>query len=339
MATLTERENLLRLYDEELPDWVPLAEKSVSAGMPGFLGPWFMGHQSGDQFLDPFGVLYELADPRIFPMPAPDVFKVPDITHWRDYFPPEECMPDLDSVDWVASAAADTSYWDRENRVTKMMIGGNGSGSIFVFMANLLGHKNALMAMIEEEDYWHEMCDMITTWHEKLIAYIGQYHKPDAICFCDDNAYSNGTFMSPKTYREVIKPYHKRLADAVLKAGCIPEIHCCGKADGIADDFADIGVRSWDPCQIFNDLEGVQARNGRKLILCGGWDSSGPAALKGASEEVVRGAVRKAIDRSAGNGGDVFSTSMMTEAWYVGEEHIGWISDEADKYGKTFYKA
>ncbi|MCL1802855.1 MAG: hypothetical protein FWG30_04330 [Eubacteriaceae bacterium] len=349
MAKLTERENLQMVYDGLVPEWVPLSERCSAIGY----GPPMVIQLrknltdtapaprdqvgAGSRLFDIFGIEYEISDPRIGPMPAPDVFKVPDITKWHEYFPPS-LLPDLSSYDWNEIAKPVVDNWDRVNKRTKYLFTGCTGGTTYMWMATILGHKEAMIASLEEPEAWHELNDVLTSWQEEAIRYIARYIKPDSICFCDDNAYGHGTFLSPATYKEMIKPYHARLAKAIISEGCVAEIHCCGKADMIADDFVDIGLSAWNPAQHFNDLEGIQERHGNKLILEGGWESNGPAGIAGASEAIVRAAVRRAMDRSAKNGGYVFSTSGMTAVFDVGQEHVDWISDEAVKYGEAFYK-
>jgi len=340
MAALSEKENLLLVYKGEEPEWVPIAERceDVAFGPAALIGGFGVERKAGDRYTDLFGITYEVSDPRIGPMPAPDLPPViTDITKWREQFPPEK-WPSLDGIDWIATAAADTAHWDRENKYSKAMFGGTGAGSNFVFAATVLGHQGAMTAMLEEPEHFDDLMQEITNLQLKVVHIFGKYYKPLSITMCDDCAYNQGTFMSPATYRDRIKPFHKQLVDAIIAEGCTPEIHCCGKAQGIVDDFVDIGLRAWDPAQYFNDLEAIKARHGNGLIIHGAWDSNGAAALLGASEDVVRGAVRSSIDRCAPGGGYVFTTSGMTEQWYVGEEHMGWIYDEADKYGKAFYK-
>ena len=339
MATLTQRENLMRVFNKEIPDWVPISEHASQMCFgPSYMSSWskYEGKKQGDIIYDRFGVMHEVIDPRIGAMPVANVFKVPDITKWRDDFPMKD-WPDLTKLDWEAYAAKDTELWDRANYTTNVAFGGNSSGSTYMWMATLMGHENAMIAMLTEPEAWHDLLDELTKFQEYIIKQIAYYYKPDCISMADDCAYNKGTFMSPESYREFIKPYHARLIKTIQECDIIPTIHCCGKADAIADDFVEIGIRSWNPAQVFNDLEGVMARHGNNLILNGCWESNGPAGIAGASEDVVRSAVRRSIDRCAPGGGYVFSAAGMTLEWAVGTEHINWIYDEATKYGATFY--
>ena len=340
MASLTQRENILRVYAGDVPEWVPINEHAnQSCFGPSYMTQWYKegNKKKGDIVYDHFGVMHEIADPRIGPMPVANVLKVPDITKWRDDFPVEK-WPKLDDIDWDTYAAKDTAAWDRKNKYQKVSFGGCGSGSTYMWGATLMGHEGAMVNMLAEPEAWDDLLDELTTWQENLVKKLAFYYRPDSIIMCDDCAFNKGTFMSPETYRARVKPFHARIVKAILEVGCVPEIHCCGRAEAIVDDFVEIGIRSWNPAQFFNNLEGVKERNGNRLILDGGWDSNGPAGLNGATEEVVRAAVRKSMDRCAPGGGYVFSTSGMTLEFSVGSEHIGWIYDEAIKYGAEFYK-
>jgi len=155
---------------------------------------------------------------------------------------------------------------------------------------------------------------------------------------CDDNSSKIGPFMSPATFRRMVKPYHKQLADAIADCGAIPTLHCCGNVDRLFDDFVDIGYVGWDPSQVQNDLAGMKARYGDRFTFFGGFDSQGPTNKKGTSEEKVREGIKRSFDILAPGGGYVFSTSGMMLPWDIGDEQAAWISDEARVQSRTFYQ-
>lgn len=335
---MTERENLLKVYNGETPEWVPVSEKATCGSVVSELVKWcFLPNMyRGQVITDIFGISYTVADPRICPLPTPGVFKIPDITRWEECL--ENSFPDLDAMDWEAMAKKDTAHFDRENKVCKVAVGGNICGAPFEMAMDMLGHRQGLMAMIEEEDAWHGLMNAITEWHEKLVDKVVTYYKPDCIQLGDDVCNAKGPFMSPSMYRDMIKPYHARIIKRIREGGCYAELHCCGKGEALVDDWKEIGIQVWNPVQIVNDLPALKAKYGNSFVFCGAWDSHGPAGMPGASEETVRSAVRRSMDILAPGGGYVFSTCGMTEAWSVGDEHISWIYDEAEKYGHTFYK-
>jgi uroporphyrinogen-III decarboxylase len=168
-----------------------------------------------------------------------------------------------------------------ENKVTKVLTAGNGSGSTFAFAVQLMGHEDAMVAMALEPEAWCDLLDTITTWHEGFIEYVARYYKPDIIEFADGLRLQHRNFMSPAMYRELIKPYHKRLIDKIVSVGCIPEMHCCGKAETLVGDWVEMGLRIWTPAQVFNDLKAIKEKYGNKLVIAGHGRATGPRPSRG----------------------------------------------------------
>ena len=51
-----------------------------------------------------------------------------------------------------------------------------------------------------------------------------------------------------------------------------------------------------------NDLNKIKAEYGDRLLIHGGWDSTGPHNFDGCTEDMVRAATRKALDDYARDG-------------------------------------
>jgi len=94
-------------------------------------------------------------------------------------------------------------------------------------VANGLRGMQLFEDMFSDEDYYHRLMDFVTTaiiarvlaWR----AYLGQDPRPEQGGFADDAI----QFLSVKTYREKVLPYHKRLFSALFGAGP-HSIHLCG---------------------------------------------------------------------------------------------------------------
>ncbi|MDR2957330.1 MAG: hypothetical protein LBU61_03995 [Coriobacteriales bacterium] len=342
MSQLTQRENTLKVYAGEMPDWVPVAEKAYALCMPfAVLG----GGGPGQPAPEPGTIIYNLLktphmippDPNIGPMPIPGDPQVPDITRWREYL--EFPFPDVSTLDWSTDIEMAKGI-DRDNLLVQALVGGVAfSGAPYNSMVDILGHEGASIAMLDEDEkaFWHELLTYQTDLEIALIDRLVDIYQPDIICSCDDLANAHGPFMSPATYAEMIRPYQERIIKRIIEAGCIAEVHCCGKADGFVDDWVEMGVKAWNPAQIFNDLEGIKAKYGRQFVISGGYDSQGKINVKGASEEEVRASIRDSFRKYAPGGGYIFGTSGMALAHDLGEEHMNWILDEAEKCSKEAY--
>jgi len=329
---LTQKENMQLLFNHEQPEWVPLAEEATNFAMNGFVMQWY---KPGQISTDIFGARYYTEDPRVGPMPIPGEPLLSDIHEWPD----KVIFPDLDAIDWVQAAKDDTKNWDPD-KWSQCMFSGSANGAVFQLMVTLMSHEGALYALADEdsEEEWHVLLSKLTDWTEDLIRRTIRYYKPDSCCICDDITNKLGPFMSPATFRRMIKPYHKQLVDAVVDEGAIPTLHCCGKTDKILGDLVEIGYKGWDPSQVFNNLPMMKETYGKDIVFFGGFDSQGPTNKAGTPEEEVRAGVRRSFEILAPGGGYCFSTSGMMLAWDIGEEQAGWIMDEARKQSASFYQ-
>jgi hypothetical protein len=203
----------------------------------------------------------------------------------------------------------------------------------------MMGFEEGLVSLSLEQETVFELFDFMAEYLRPFIEAIVKYYKPDAFKVTDDTATANNPFISPQMYREIIKPFHMRIAKLPLEAGLPIMMHDCGRCEDSIEDWFDFGVRGWDPAQVMNDLQGIKKKYAGKLMLCGCWDSSGPPGWAGTSEEVVRAAVRECADTYAPGGDFCFWASVYGEA--DDEEfttRAGWITDEYNNYVRPFYE-
>jgi uroporphyrinogen-III decarboxylase len=165
------------------------------------------------------------------------------------------------------------------------------------------------------------------------------YFKPDILGITDDTATMSNPFMSRQVFQDVIKPYHVRLGRLAQDRGLPVMMHNCGRCEDFIEDWREYGVNSWNPAQVTNDLDGIKKKYGNGLVLIGCWDSQGPAGWPGASEELVRQAVRDCIDRYGAGGGFMFLASTYGP---VGDEELEnrrrWMTSEYEAYRDHPYR-
>lgn len=89
--------------------------------------------------------------------------------------------------------------------------------------------------------------------------------------------------------------------------------HTCGKCEDIIDDFIEMGVKMWNSAQICNDLEHILVKYKGKLIVEGGWDSSGPASYIGADESVIVEETKRCALQYAQKGNFILFPTLLNE--------------------------
>jgi uroporphyrinogen-III decarboxylase len=320
---MTEKENYLKVLKGETPDWIPLYWDACQWMIPSVIEMPMPGKER-----NVYGIPYVIHENG--PIPRPNDFIMKDIADWRTAVN----IPTLEGYDWESAAQKDCAALDKNKAVALLL----GDGP-FLVLVNAMGFEAGLMAMAEEPEEVMAFFEALTVFQTKVLENVLKYYHPiDVVIIGDDVATARDLFISPRTYREMILPFHKRQAAIAKKYHMPLEMHCCGKCESIIDDWVDMGVSIWQPAQPLNDLAAIQKKYGKRLVLNGGWGNTGPAGIPGADEATVRQSIRDTIDKLAPSGAFVFwdGGGVGTENDMV--QKIAWAQDEMRKYGAHYYQ-
>jgi uroporphyrinogen decarboxylase len=132
----------------------------------------------------------------------------------------------------------------------------------------------------------------------------------DIVVEADDLGGQNAPLMSPRTYRELIHPRHKRLF-SFIKAQAPVKVfyHTCGAVRKLIPDLIEAGIDILNPVQISArdmDLPELKQEFGRDLVFWGGGVDT-QAVLGTATPDEVRAHVKQNIEALAPDGGFVFA--------------------------------
>ena len=322
---LSPKENLLRMYRGEMPEYIP------NRGFREFKCSAFIDVKKPGVKRDEFGVEYTGKE-EIFggaPIPMPGHYVLDDITRWRDKIK----APDISDVDWEALAKKDLEGIDRSTTGLVFYW-----GKIFQRLMDFMGHTDGLVAIALEPEECYAMLSYLCDFNCEVLKNICLYYKPDAVCIPDDTATARAPLISPETYRELIKPLHAREAEIVLNSGVYLDMHDCGCCEAFIDDWMDFGVRSWNPAQPSNDLAAIKKKYGRGLIISGGWDPQDPMTYGEVDEESLREALMRYVDELAPNGGFIFSAYAMGRLSGSGKNKMDVVNDVYMNYAKDWYR-
>jgi len=341
-AHLTPKENLLRVLNGEIPEWVP--SYSYYGPLPGVdedppnmgLRPAvYMGSRGPQGGLDPWGVPFESVDAvGGFTLPKPNHFILDDIRKWRDVIK----APDISDFDWekVAKADLDKLPYDRNNVAVFFHAGGGYFQNLMSFM----GFTEGLAAMYTEPEETKELLAYLHEFYMEVATNYIDYVKPDVLSLGDDTAAERAPFISPEMYRDILVPLYDDLARLARNRGIPINFHNCGKCEVFFNDLVRIGVNSWEPVQLSNDIHEIQKKFGRHLVIGGGWEGRGRLTAPDVTDEEIRESVRVALDSYARNGGYMFA-GAYTPGGLNDERTKHWnevMQREVYDYGHTFYK-
>lgn len=201
----------------------------------------------------------------------------------------------------------------------------------------LMGMENFLPKMVGNPEFAIALLTRITDLCKSMmghfLAELGS--NVDMVKIGDDLGTQTGLMISPKMYRELLKPLH---ADYIkfIKENTNAKVffHTDGDVFDLVDDFIEIGVDILNPIQTsagkMANLEALKKRYGDDLIFCGAIDTQN--ILPYGSPDQVRQEVRRVIN-TLGPGGGYMLASVHTIMDEVPPENILAIVDAVEEFG------
>ena len=158
----------------------------------------------------------------------------------------------------------------------------------------------------------------------------------DIIKIGDDLGTQTSLLISPKMYREILKPIHADYI-AFIKERTSAKVffHTDGDVFPLIEDFIEIGVDILNPIQTsagsMADLPELKKRFGSEIVFCGAVDTH--QILPHGTPEQVRQEVRRVIE-TLGPGGGYMVSSVHTIMNDVPPENIVAMVEAVEEFGK-----
>jgi uroporphyrinogen decarboxylase len=147
--------------------------------------------------------------------------------------------------------------------------------SVFEQMHPTCGHEYMLMGMALDPDWVRDMCevyaDMTLKVQQILFAEVGP---PDGIFYYEDMGFKQKPFMSPKMYKDIVWPAHKKQFDYAHSLGCPVIVHSCGFVEPLVPGLIEAGMNCLQAIEVKAgmDLIELKKKYGDRIALFGGMD-------------------------------------------------------------------
>lgn len=337
---LSKRENALLAYKHQVPEYIPCFYTDINVIQANPSGERYTGKEHGKDW---FGVDWTYETNICAPMPTPGKEMFEEISDWKKFVK----FPDLDSIDWEKQADIDVhtditalvmgkglipfednhSIYEEDKLRVCIVING-----MFERMHSFMGFENALIALAEDPESCEEFFSAMADFKIKYFEKIAKYYDLDVINAHDDYGSNDKLFMSPNTWRKLIKPHLKRMVDACHDLGLIYQHHSCGYIEPLFEDFVEIGIDAIDTLQACNkNLPELKKKYGDKITFCGGFDNMGVLDIPGVKPEAIKAEYRRVIDSLAPGGSYVIYPIAGTFGF------VGPFLEEHFQYGMGFY--
>jgi len=168
-----------------------------------------------------------------------------------------------------------------------------------------LGFKETLMLMAEDgklaAELFEACADQIIGTHEAAVAKGAEF---DGNWAGGDIAGKNGLLFSPKMYRELLMPQHRRIFSYFNERGLPTLYHGDGDNRPIVDDLLEAGIKALHPLEVKAgmDLCELKRRYRDRLVLFGGIDVR---AMSGAKEDLEK-EIRTKVPVAMEGGGYIY---------------------------------
>jgi uroporphyrinogen decarboxylase len=295
-------EQVLRLFET---DFRTVRMKAPSGGGgKGFTAFGIERTPPGHEFVDDLGtvwrkVLYDYA-PVVYPfagLTTSDLASFP----WPNPYDPGRVAGLRDETQALRES---TDY----AIVTDIMVGGP-----FEQATRSRGAEQFMVDLAWDAQFAHTLLGKLTDvaigmWDAQLSA-IGDL--VDVVCQGDDLGMQSGLQVSPKMYREFVKPCHERIFSFIhSKTRAKVFLHSCGSVYSILPDLIEVGVDILNPVQVsaWNmGLERLKKEFGREICFWGGGIDI--QKLPFMTLEEVEKSVKHSLEVMAPGGGYVFAAT------------------------------
>jgi uroporphyrinogen decarboxylase len=188
--------------------------------------------------------------------------------------------------------------------------------TVFEMAWNLVGLEQFLTDMALRRDYVGSLLDEVAGYSIGIgLALIDL--GADALLTGDDVGMDIGPMVSPRMWREWLKPRLQRVFDAYRAArpDLILAYHTCGSVLPFIDELVDMGVDVLNPIQVTArgmDAAALKAEYGTRLAFCGGIDQR--EVLPRGTPQDVDSEVRRRIAQLGPGGGYVAAPTHDIQA-------------------------
>ncbi len=280
-------------------------------------------------YFNEFGIKYHMPEDGLYYDMVEHPLSGKSVEELKDYqWPDPTGTMDLSGVRERAKNLKESNQY--------LLVGDMIDTGIFEPCWYLRGFENFLVDLLTDLDFVTTLLEGMYNYQLKryslFLQEAGEFL--DVVFVGDDLATAESVIMSPKTYRDIIKPYHKEYFKNLKKLAPQAQLlyHSCGSIFSFIPDLIEVGVDILNPVQVSAqnmDTKILKEMFGSKLSFWGAIDTT--RVLPRGSKEEVKEEVRKRID-DLGPEGYVL-TSVHDIQPDVPPENVVTMFEEAKNYG------
>jgi uroporphyrinogen decarboxylase len=213
---------------------------------------------------------------------------------------------------------------DEIRKTTALGLGHSGPWNIAM---HLRGAEALLMDTATDPPFVHELMKFTT----EVVRVVGNALIEAGFTPSLGEAAASCSLISPRIYREFIKPYHQALCRYFQTRKRLLSLHICGKIDPIMEDILETGIflLSLDAASSLQKL--VQMAN-RKIIVMGNVPTT---HFSSGSRQEMEASIRQCIETAAADSGYILASGCEIP-FDSTEDRIAHFFEYSRQYGRKF---
>lgn len=292
--------------DEKIVDFFGGDFTGITPGVSLF---WERDNNSKERYKDNFGVVWEKVgiyyEKKIYPLKNIDVNSFNKI-NYKD---------ELDSKILKDLESRIKNIYKKDNKYIVFQY--PALCGLISTAINLRGMEEIYMDFYINRNFYHKLLnnllEIFINFYNKVLNKIGMYIQ--VIAFKDDLGSQKSELISKDTYIKFIKPYHKKLFEAIRsKTDALIFYHSDGSIANLIPELIDAGIDILNPIQTSAknmDIIKLDKEFGKDLIFWGGIDEQ--QLLLSKDEKYLEVEVNKILSHFSSKGGYVFSPSHIVQ--------------------------
>lgn len=320
-------QNLLRVLEGKVPDRPtlfeffmnkPLYERLAGRPYPAgsntpeevlFLADAFA--KAGYDYVTVHGSQFHFPTPQKQHLETISLNEGAGITSWEAFsaYP----WPDPEAADYTKLAKAGP-YLPEGMKILVM-----GPGGVLENVIALTGYENLCLMLYDDPELAQAIFDAVG---ERLVQYYelsAAYDSVGVLISNDDWGFKHQTFLSTQQMRQYVYPWHKRIVEAIHRAGKPALLHSCGSFDLAMEDV--IHLMKYDAKHSYEDailpVEDSYERWHSQIAILGGIDVD---FIIRSTPQQIKDRCRAMLERVKDRGGYALGTGNSVPE-YIPQDH------------------
>jgi uroporphyrinogen decarboxylase len=208
-------------------------------------------------------------------------------------------------------------------RRSDTFLGVDVSPCVFEMYWRLRGLEEAVVDIAEKPELASTMFGRCADFAVTLARESCARFSPDWLWTGDDVAGQSALIMSPRSWRDLIRPHLQKVVDVGKAQGLPVAYHCCGALHPIIPDLIEMGINVLNPvqcnCPGMDPLD-LKREFGASLAFMGGLDTQG--LLPHGTSSEVRKATQRLLEGMTSDGGGYILAASHTIPPETPDENI-----------------